>query len=516
MDTLNLFINGLEIAIQPYNLLSVFIGVFIGQVLGILPGIGPAAGMALLMPVTFGMPPVTAIVMLTGIMYGGMYGGTLTSVLINVPGEASSVMTAIDGNQLAKQGKAGAALSVAAIGSFLAGTLSIFPLMFGVTALTSIALQFSAAELFLLGMLGLTVSANLGLSTPVKSLFVASVGLLIAMIGLDPASGLPRLTFGSGALLEGIDFLPVAIGIFGVAEVLASLEKIYDDKPLPTRLADLWLTREDWSRSWRAMLRGGVIGFGLGTLPGCGPTIASIVAYVVEKKFSRWPERFGRGALDGVAASESANNSAVTGALVPMLSLGIPGSNGTAILLSALVLVGIRPGPGLMTSQPDLVWGLIGSMFVGNFLLLLMNLPLAPLFASFLRVPYSYLAPGILLVSLVGAYSGTLDQFTLVVTMTFGMIGYIMLKAGLPRAPLILALVLAPMIEDSLRQSLQLSEGSLLIFVERPIAAVLSVVLLLSLAVPIVRTVRGIRRHTEEPANPVLGSDELADAKPGN
>ena len=490
MDVWNSLMQGFGVALTPGNLLFTLVGVVIGQIIGALPGIGPSAGMALLLPMTFGMPPVTATVMLAGIMYGGMYGGTLTSVLINVPGEAASVMTAVDGHQLARQGRAGSALSVAAVGSFLAGIAAVAALAVAAPALSTFALRFNAPEYFLLAALGITATASLGTGSPVKALLTAVFGLMIALVGTDPILGVDRLTLGNQNLVDGFDFLPVAIGIFGIAEVLVSLESIHDAKPLTTRIRDLWPRLSDWAETRMAIVRGGLIGFLIGVMPGAGPTVAALMAYVTERKFSKHPERFGRGALDGVAAAESANNAAVHGALVPMLALGIPGSASTAVLLAALVLQGIRPGPMLMQQQPDLVWGLIASMFVGNVILLVMNLPLAPLFASILRIPYAYLAPGILALSLVGAFATTLNFYTAWVALGFGVVGYLMIKADLPRAPLVLALVLAPLMESSLRQSLMLSEGSLSIFVERPLAAVLLAGVSLSLLWPATHALR--------------------------
>ena len=378
MNSFDLLMQGFQTALMPGNLLAVLVGVVIGQIIGALPGIGPAAGMALLLPLTFGMPPVTAVVMLAGIMYGGMYGGTLTSVLINVPGEAASVMTAVDGYQLARQGRAGAALSVAAIGSFIAGTAAVVVLAAAVVALSSFALMFNAPEFFLLALLGITTSASLSAGSAVKALLVAAFGLLISFVGTDPIMGIARLNFGNDELLEGFDFLPVAIGIFGIAEVLVSLERLTDETPIKTRLRDMWLSAADWAECRMAIIRGGTIGFLVGLMPGPGPAVAAIVAYVAERRFSKHPERFGKGSLDGLAACESANNSAVTGAMVPMLGLGIPGSASTAVLMAALTLQGIRPGPMLMSEQSNLVWGLIASMFIGNIILLVLNLPLAP------------------------------------------------------------------------------------------------------------------------------------------
>ncbi len=487
MDLLANFAAGLSVVLTPSGLLAIFFGVLIGQVVGALPGLGPAAGMALLLPVTFGMEPSLAIMMLAGILYGGMYGGTITSVLINVPGESSSVMTALDGYQLAKQGRAGAALSAAAIGSFFAGICGTVALAVAAVGLSAIALRFNAPEFFLLAVIGIVATVGLGGGSPVKALLMAMLGLSIAVIGVDPISGTARLTFGSGFLLDGLDFLPVAIGLFGIAEVLVSLEQLSDEKPLRTRFRDMWLTAQEWREIRMPVVRGSAIGFGIGLMPGAGATVAAFLAYIVERRFSPRPERFGKGALDGVAASESANNSSVTGALAPMLALGIPGSTGTAVLLAALILQGIRPGPTLMTDQPVLVWSLIASMFVGNVLLLIMNLPLAPVFALLLRVPYAYLAPGIVLFSLVGAYAATLTFGTMITAIVFGAIGYGMIKAELPRAPLVLALVLAPLLEESLRQSLLLSLGSPMIFLERPFSLMLIVILIGGIALPLLR-----------------------------
>jgi putative tricarboxylic transport membrane protein len=484
METLGLLLNGFAVALEPNNLFAVFIGVLLGQIIGALPGIGPSLGMALLLPVSFGLPPVTAIVLLSGIMYGAMYGGTLTSVLINVPGESSGIMTTIEGHRLARQGRAGAALSMAAIGSFLAGTGTIFLLIFLALWISQMAIHFAPPEYFLLAALGITATASMGEGSALKALFMAVIGLMLALVGTDPMMGTERLTFGQMNLLDGIDFLPIAIGVFGVAEVLVSLERFMDMDPIRTRIRDLWPRWRDWVECRMAILRGTMIGFGLGVLPGVGPTASTFIAYAVEKRFSKHPEQFGKGALGAVASVESANNSAVVGSLVPMLTLGIPGSGLTAVLLAAFVLQGVRPGPLLMTDQPDLVWGLIASMFIGNTMLLIMNLPLAPFFAMLLRIPYVYLAPGILLLSTVGAYASSLRLFTVGMTLLFGVIGYVLIKARLPRAPLILGIVLAPIMEQALRQSLMMSRGSLSIFFDRPIALVLLIATILSLALP--------------------------------
>jgi putative tricarboxylic transport membrane protein len=492
MESLNLLLYGFSIALEPQNLVAILIGVVLGQVIGALPGIGPSLGMALLLPISFGMPAVTAIVLLCGIMYGAMYGGTLTSVLINVPGESSGIMTTLEGNKLARKGRAGPTLSMAAIGSFLAGTVTIFLLMFFAVSVSRFAIYFGPAEYFLLALLGITAAASMGEGSALKALFMAVIGIMLALVGTDPLMGINRLTFDQINLIDGINFLPIAVGIFGIAEVLVSLERMYSMKPIKTRVRDMWPRWADWVMCRMAILRGTSIGFALGVLPGVGPTASTFIAYAVEKKYSKKPEDFGHGALDGVASVESANNASVVGSLVPMLTLGIPGSGLTAVLLAAFILQGIRPGPMLMTEQPELMWGLIASMFVGNLILLIINLPLAPAFASILRIPYAYLAPGILLLSVLGAYAFELRLFTVGIAMAAGVVGYIMIKAELPRAPLILGLVLAPIMEQSLRQALTMSRGDPMIFIERPIALTLLVVVVLSLVLPF--TSRFLRR----------------------
>lgn len=490
MDALVSLAHGFETALTPEGLLFTFLGVLLGQLIGALPGIGPAAGMALLLPLTFGMSPTVAVMMLAGIMYGAQYGGTLTSVLINVPGEASSVMTAIDGHALARRGEAGKALSVAAVGSFIAGVGAVIVLVFAAPALSQFALKFSSPEYFLLATLGLTVAAGFGSSSVLKALLMTAFGLIIALVGTDPMAGTPRMTFGSEELMDGLDFLPVAIGLFGIGEVLASLNTPATSKINSMRTRDLWPTWSDWVTCRMAILRGGVIGFFIGVMPGAGAAISSMMAYFAERRFSKHPERFGHGALDAIAAAESANNASAHGAFVPMLALGIPGGPGTAVMLGALILAGIRPGPAMMTEQATLVWGLIASMFVGNVMLLILNLPLAPLFAMVLRVPYVYLAPGIVVLSLVGAYAQSLTVFPVIVAIVFGIIGYLMIRTGFPRAPLVLAMVLTPIMESSLRQALMFSEGSLLIFVERPISAILLAAVVLSLLLPLLMSIQ--------------------------
>ena len=475
---------GFSVALTPQNLLFAFIGVLIGQVIGALPGIGPSAGMALLLPVTFGMNPTSAIIMLAGITYGAAYGGTITSVLVNVPGEASSVMTAVDGYKMAQQGRAGAALGISAIGSFIAGTVSLILMMFLAPWLSRLGTAFSAAEYFLLALLGLTAIAGFGSRSQIKALMMGALGLMLALVGIDPLLGDDRFTFGQAHLADGVDFLPIAIGVFGIAEVLVGLEHAVKAEPIKTKLRDLWPTAKDWFDCRWTMVRGTLLGFIIGVAPGTGPTVASFLAYLAEKKASKHPEKFGNGAIEGVCAAETANNSAATGALVPMLTLGIPGSASAAVLMAAFIIHGLRPGPLLMQQQPQVIWGVIASMYIGNVMLVILNMPLAPLFAALLRLPYAYLAPAILAISLVDAFAAENSMFNVGLALLAGLFGYFMLKTDLPRAPLILGIVLGPLIEQRLRQALTISLGNPMTFIERPISAFLLVLVILSLLWP--------------------------------
>ena len=484
MDILQNLALGFSVALTPQNLLFAFIGVLIGQVIGALPGIGPSAGMALLLPITFGMNPTSAIIMLAGISYGAMYGGTITSVLINVPGEASSVMTAVDGYKMAQQGRAGAALGMAALGSFIAGTVSLVLMVLMAPWLSRLGTTFAAPEYTLLALLGLTAIAGFGAASQIKALLMGLLGLMLALVGVDPLLGDDRFTFGQPHLADGVDFLPIAIGVFGIAEVLVGLEHAVGAEPIKTKLRDLWPTAQDWIDCRWSLVRGTFLGFFIGVAPGTGPTIASFLCYLAEKKASKHPEKFGNGAIEGVAAAEAANNSAATGALVPMLTLGIPGSAFAAVLMAAFILHGLRPGPLLMQQQPQVIWAVIASMYIGNVMLVILNMPLAPLFAALLRIPYAYLAPAILAISFVGAFAAENAMFNVGLALVSGLLGYVMLKADLPRAPLILGLVLGPLLEQRLRQALTISLGDPLIFVQRPISAALLTLVVLSLLWP--------------------------------
>jgi putative tricarboxylic transport membrane protein len=484
---------GFSIALTPTNLLFAFLGAFLGTVIGALPGIGPSAGVAVLLPVTFGMPPVTAMIMLAGIYYGSMYGGTITSVLINTPGESASVMTTLDGYQMALKGRAGAALGMAAIGSFIAGTVSVGLLMVAAPPLADLAVTFGPPEYFALMVLGLTTLASLTGGSMLKGLLMAVVGLALGTIGIDLMLGEPRFTFENVNLMDGLDFLPVAVGLFAIGELLFNLYEPVRSEPIKAKLSGLMPTRQDWRDSYGAVGRGTAIGFFVGILPGAGATIASFLAYATEKRVSRRPEKFGTGVIEGVAAPESANNAASTGALIPLMALGIPGSGTTAVMLGALTLYGLQPGPLLMSTHPDVFWGLVASMYIGNLMLLFLNLPLAPAFASILRVPYDILIPIIIGIALFGVYSVENSVFNVGVAIAFGGIGFVMRLYDYPAAPLVLALVLGPMLERALRQSLQMSLGSPEIFVTRPVSAIILGFAVLAVLFPLIAWVRARR-----------------------
>jgi putative tricarboxylic transport membrane protein len=487
---------GFSIAFTPFNLLMALAGVFLGTLIGALPGVGPVSGVALLLPLTFGMPPTSGIIMLAALYAGSMYGGTITSVLINTPGESASVVTCIDGYQMALQGRAGAALGIATIGSFIAGTVGVVFLMGFSPLLARWALSFGPPETFALMLLGLTTATGLTGDNAVKGYISMVAGLMLSMVGFDIISGDARYTGGINEMLDGIDFLPVAIGLFGMGEVLVGAEQAVSTKILEARygLRDVWPTAVDWARSRWAIARGTVLGFFIGVLPGAGPTIASFLAYSVEKKWSVHPEEFGRGAIEGVAGPESANNAASAGAMVPMLTLGIPGSATTAVMLGGLMMWGLRPGPLLFEKNPDFVWGLIASLYIANVLLLILNIGFIPLFVRALTIPYTILMPLIIVFCITGAYSLNNKAWDVGQMLVFGVLGYGMKKLDYSPAALTLALVLGQLAERSLRQSMIISDTGLLIFLTRPIAAVLTVLALLAMTVPIVG---GLRRSRQ-------------------
>jgi putative tricarboxylic transport membrane protein len=478
-------------ALTPWNLMMCFAGVFAGQIVGALPGIGPSSAIALLLPLTFGGDPTSAIILFAGIYYGAQYGGTLTSVLISVPGEPSSVMTAIDGHQMALQGRAGTALGIAAIGSFIAGTLSIVGLMLLAPPLARAALAFGPPEYFALVVLGLTALAAVGGSV-LKGLAAGVFGLLISTVGIDQQTGVARFAFDKPWLLDGVGFIVITVALFGIGEVLSTVGK--PTPPPITNVGNVLPSREEWRRSRMPIMRGSLIGFFVGVLPATGATIASFLSYIVEKKVAKNPEEFGKGAIEGVAGPEASNNAAAAGAMVPMLALGVPGSGTTAIILGALIMFGIRPGPELFDKNAALVWTVIASMYIGNVMLLIMNLPLAGLFAQLLRVPYPYLYPPILALCVAGVYSQANSIEDVWMLLGFGILGWLMMRYDWPAAPMILGLVLGVIFENSLRQSLTLSHGGIGIFFSRPISAFLLACALAAVLAPwIMQLVRSRR-----------------------
>ena len=500
MDIVSGLLHGFAVALAPVNLLWCFVGVLLGTVVGILPGLGPPATIAMLLPLTALMNPAGAIIMLAGIYYGAKYGGSTTSILLNVPGESASVVTCLDGYQMARKGRAGAALGIAAIASFVAGTFGVLALMLVAPPLARLALAFSSPEYFALMALGLAMVVLLAGRSMVKALLAMLLGLWIAGIGTDVFTSTSRFTFGRMELLSGIDFVVVAIGVFAIGEVLANMEAREEPQalPVPRGLRNLLPTMQDIKDCRFAFANGSIIGFLIGVLPGAGSTIASFISYGVEKAFSRRREQFGTGVIEGVAAPEGANNSETGGALVPLLTLGIPGSGTTAILLAALVLWGFKPGPLFIAENPSMFWGLVASMYIGNVMLLVLNLPLVPLFAQVLRAPVYVLYPLIFGLSLVGVYSVSTSLFDLALLAGFGLLGYVMRKLDYPAAPLILGLVLGGAMERALRQSLMMSEGSLTILVARPLSAAMLGCALVILLIPLFATLNSWRLRAME------------------
>ncbi|HSF57711.1 MAG TPA: tripartite tricarboxylate transporter permease [Candidatus Binatia bacterium] len=489
---------GFSIALQPQNLFYCFIGVTMGTLVGVLPGIGPTATIALLLPATFQLSPVAAIIMLSGICYGAMYGGSTTSILLNIPGEASSVITCLDGYQMARQGRAGRALGISAFGSFIAGTVSIFGLILLAPTLANFALRFGPPEYFALMVMGLTVVAYLARKSMAKALMMAVVGIVLGCIGLDPITATPRFTFGMLELADGIGIAPVVMGLFGIAEVLENLGVLTKAEVFAGKIKGLFPDREDWKRSMGPIARGSLLGFFLGLLPGVGAIVPQFLSYALEKKLSRYPERFGNGEIAGVAAPEACNNAAVGGTFIPLLSLGIPSNAMTAILLGALMIYGLTPGPLLITNSPDLFWGVIASMYIGNLMLLILNLPLIPVWVSVLKIPYSYLSAFIILFCLIGAYSLNNSTTDIYIAVFFSLVGLLMKKFEFEGAPLVLAFVLGPLLETALRRSLILSDGSLLIFVQRPLSAAFILFSTVVLVAPLFTKLRLGRGLSEE------------------
>jgi putative tricarboxylic transport membrane protein len=482
---------GFSVALTFTNLLYCFIGVFIGTLIGVLPGIGPVGAISILLPATVQVDPISSIILLAGIYYGAMYGGSTTSILVNIPGEAASVVTCLDGYQMALQGRAGPALGISAFGSFIAGTLSILWLMFLAPPLSEWGLKFGPPEQFSLMVLGMTMLIYLASGSVTKAIMMAFVGILLACVGMDLVSGIQRFTFGNLQLNDGIGLIPLAMGLFGISEVLINAEQVLKREVLGERVKGLLPTLQDWKDSLGPIARGSVLGFFLGILPGAGGVTSSFVSYAVEKKVAKHPDRFGKGAIQGVAGPESANNSATGGGFVPLLTLGIPSNAPMAMLLGALLIHGMKPGPLLMQNHPDLFWGVVTSMYVGNAMLLLLNLPLIGMWVQILKIPYRILFPLILLFCLIGAYSVNYSILDVELMLIFGIVGYFLRKFEYESAPLILAYVLGPMMEVSLQQSLILSSGSFSIFFYRPISAAGIIVAIALVCSPLLKKRKG-------------------------
>lgn len=498
METLSNLLVGLSVAADPINLLYVTVGVIAGMIIGALPGLGPSAGIAILLPLTFGVQPVAGIIMLAGIYYGAMYGGSITSILINVPGDSASVMTTLDGYPMALAGRGGAALGMSAFASFIGGTICVVVFMYLAPALAKVALSFGPPEYFALMALGLTTLAGMTGKYPLKGFLAAVVGLFLSVVGLDLVTGLPRYTFGWRQLFGGVDFITAAMGLFGIAEILVTAEEAQTNTFVvpksELRWRKLFPTLKDWAVSAWHILHGTVVGFFIGILPGAGATIASFISYGIAKSTSRHPEKFGKGAIEGVAAPEAANNAASVGAMVPLLTLGVPGSASTAVMMGALLMFNLRPGPLLFERNPEFVWGLIGSMYIGNVMLIVLSLVAIPVFVRILQVPRPLLNSVVMAFILLGTYSLNNSMFDVVMAVFFGLVGYVMKKMEIPAAPLVLALVLGNLLENSLRQSLILSNGSPAIFFNRPISASLMAVALAAVAWPALKGLRGLAR----------------------
>ncbi len=493
MDIFSGMLTGFSIAITPLNLALCLAGCFVGTLIGVLPGIGPAATIALLLPVTFNLPPTSAIIMLAGIYYGAMYGGSTTAILVNMPGEAASAVTCIDGYQMARQGRPGRALGIAAFGSFIAGTVGVVLLMLVAPPIAELALKFGPPEIFAVMVLGLTILSYLSSGSLLKAFIVALIGLFIGMAGIDIA-GIERFTFGIPEFYDGIGLLPVLMGLFGIGEVLFNLERVITRDIFVTKIAGLLPNREDWKRSIMPILRGTGIGFLMGVIPGPSNTLSSFLSYAMEKRLSKHREEFGAGAIEGVAGPESANNAACASNFIPVLTLGIPTSPVMAIIVGALIVHGVIPGPLLIKNNPDIFWGTIASMYIGNIMLLVLNLPLIGLWVKVLKIPYGILFPLILFFCFVGAYSSNNSLVDVNVMIAFGLVGYLMKKTGFEPAPLVMAYILCPFLEEAFRQSLIKSHGDFSIFFVRPISATILAIAFLFIATNVFSGVKERRK----------------------
>jgi putative tricarboxylic transport membrane protein len=490
VDLFSNLLSAFSVVFQLNNLLFCFIGVLIGTLVGVLPGLGPTATISLLLPITFNFTPTSAIIMLAGIYYGAMYGGSTTSILVNIPGEVASIVTCLDGYQMARHGRAGPALGISAFSSFIAGTLATILIMLVAPPLAKFALRFGPPEYFSLMLLGLIILTYLASGSIIKALMMACLGIFLGAIGTDLISGTERFTFYSYTLMDGIGLIPLVMGLFGISEVLINVEQTSNQEIYKTPIGDLLPTLQDWKDSIGAIIRGTCIGFPLGILPGGGGAIGAFAAYAVEKKISKHPQKFGSGAIEGVASPEAANNAASQGAFIPLLSLGIPSNSVMALILGVMLIHAIKPGPLLFKNHPDLFWGVIGSMYIGNVMLLILNLPLIGIWVKILKVPYRVLFPLVLLFCLIGVYSVNNSIVEIMIMIVFGIIGYLLKKFEYEGAPLILAFVLSPMFENALRQSLIMSHGSFSIFFTRSISLVLILISILLLFSPLILSLR--------------------------
>ncbi len=495
MDLLSSLALGFTVALDPVNILYCFLGVLLGTLVGVLPGIGPTATIAMLLPITFTLNAETALIMLAGIYYGAQYGGSTTAILINLPGESSAAVTAIDGYQMARQGRAGPALASAAIGSFFAGSVATLLLAFFAPPLARAALNFGAPEYFSLIVLGLLVSIALAHGSILKALGMIVLGLLLGMVGQDIYTGTPRFTFGVRELFGGLNFVAVAVGVFGVAEILRNLERENEREVGVGKVTNLWLTREDMRRIIMPVLRGTGLGSLLGVLPGGGHILSSFASYSAEKRLSKTPGEFGKGAIEGVAGPESANNAAAQTSFIPLMTLGIPAHPVMALMVGAFILQGITPGPNVINDQPALFWGIIASMWVGNLLLVILNLPLVGLWVKMLSIPYRVLFPAIVLFACIGTFSINQNIYDVYAIAFFGIVGYLLIRFGCEPAPLLLGFVLGPLLEEHLRRAMIISRGDPSIFITRPISAAL---LLLAVAAVVIAVLPSIRRKREE------------------
>ncbi|MFK4809127.1 tripartite tricarboxylate transporter permease [Devosia sp. ZW T5_3] len=486
---------GFSVALDPINIFYCFIGVLLGTLVGVLPGIGPTATIAMLLPITFSLSPATALIMLAGIYYGAQYGGSTTAILINLPGESSSAVTAIDGYQMAKQGRAGPALATAALGSFFAGTVGTLLLAFFAPPLARAALNFGAPEYFALIVLGLLVSIALAHGSILKALAMIVLGLLLGMVGQDIYTGQPRFTLGIRELYSGLNFVSLAVGVFGVAEILRNLENEKGRDVMVKAVKNLWLSKDDFKRIAAPVVRGTALGSVLGILPGGGHILASFASYSAEKRLSKTPEEFGHGAIEGVAGPESANNAAAQTSFIPLMTLGIPAHPVMALMVGAFILQGITPGPNVINDQPALFWGIIASMWIGNVLLVLLNLPLIGLWVKMLSIPYRALFPAIVLFACIGCFSINQNIYDVFAIGFFGVVGYVLIRFGCEPAPLLLGFVLGPLLEEHLRRAMIISRGDPMVFLERPISATLLGLALLAVIIAVLPSIRRKRKE---------------------